>query len=431
MKHSLNRARGWLIATALAVLSPLAVAVLPLTQLHADLLDGPPRGAQQLSIAPGQGISTGGAPCSTSTLRSTCTITSTGRLLLTANTTYFVRTVPSAVTISNASPAVVTQTQTYAAGQLVTFNSTGTLPTGLTAGTVYCVLAAGLSGSGYEVSATCGGSAINTSSAGSGTFTVQAGNDLTGNGSAQTATQAFMTLQGAANYVAQNVDSGGTSVTATIQAACSGGGGVALYSTGVQMLTPFSGSGNVQFLGDTVTPSNCQVAVNGAADFQATYSGTRYSVGGFDISNAAAAGAGLYSSGGATLNIVGNMQFGVIGVAGTSGVQVLANDGNVFNTASAWTVSGGSGQLLKSQFGGHIENATSLTITMTGTPAFANTALATDVSHMNVGSITTSGSCTGQRYAVTTNADIFTNSGGANYFCGTVAGATATGGIYQ
>lgn len=79
---------------------------------------------------------------------------------------------PANCTISNATPAVVTYTNTFAAGDPVIFSTTGTLPTGLTAGTTYYVIAAGLSGSAFEVSATVGGAAINTSSAGSGTHSV-------------------------------------------------------------------------------------------------------------------------------------------------------------------------------------------------------------------------------------------------------------------
>lgn len=80
---------------------------------------------------------------------------------------------PAAVaSISNASPAVITYANTFVAGDPVVFSTTGSLPTGLTAGTTYYVIAAGLSGSAFRVSATLGGAAINTSSAGSGTHSV-------------------------------------------------------------------------------------------------------------------------------------------------------------------------------------------------------------------------------------------------------------------
>lgn len=81
----------------------------------------------------------------------------------------------STVTITNASPAVVTWTgHGLVAGQPVVFSTTGSLPTGLTAGTVYYVISAGLTANEFQVSATAGGAAIDTSSAGSGTHTADA-----------------------------------------------------------------------------------------------------------------------------------------------------------------------------------------------------------------------------------------------------------------
>jgi hypothetical protein len=78
----------------------------------------------------------------------------------------------SQVTITNAAPAVVTWTaHGFSAGQPVFFRTTGALPTGLTAGTIYFVIAAGLTANSFEVSATVGGAAINTSTAGSGVNT--------------------------------------------------------------------------------------------------------------------------------------------------------------------------------------------------------------------------------------------------------------------
>ncbi len=81
------------------------------------------------------------------------------------------------VTISIATPAVF-DTGTahgYAAGQALSFSTTGALPTGLTAGTVYYVISAGLTSTQFEVSATPGGAAVNTSGSQSGTQTIEDG----------------------------------------------------------------------------------------------------------------------------------------------------------------------------------------------------------------------------------------------------------------
>lgn len=81
--------------------------------------------------------------------------------------------VPTAtVTVTIASPAVFTDTaHGFSAGQALRFATTGALPTGLVGGTTYYVIAAGLTANAYEVSATAGGSAINTSGSQSGVHT--------------------------------------------------------------------------------------------------------------------------------------------------------------------------------------------------------------------------------------------------------------------
>lgn len=76
----------------------------------------------------------------------------------------------STVTISNGSPAVITwATHGLIENTPVVFTTDGALPTGLTAGTVYYVLDPQLNS--FNVSTTIGGTAVNTSSAGSGTHT--------------------------------------------------------------------------------------------------------------------------------------------------------------------------------------------------------------------------------------------------------------------
>ena len=80
----------------------------------------------------------------------------------------------STVTITNASPAVITWSagaHNLKVNQPVDFTTTSGLPTGLTAYTTYYVMSAGLTTNAFQVSAAPGGSAVNTSSAGSGTHT--------------------------------------------------------------------------------------------------------------------------------------------------------------------------------------------------------------------------------------------------------------------
>lgn len=76
------------------------------------------------------------------------------------------------VTISIASPAVVSWTaHGHSIGDSLTFTTTGALPTGITAGTVYYIITAGFGANSFEISATSGGSAVNTSGTQSGVHT--------------------------------------------------------------------------------------------------------------------------------------------------------------------------------------------------------------------------------------------------------------------
>lgn len=76
-------------------------------------------------------------------------------------------------TISIASPGVVTQVaHGYVAGQLVRFETTGALPTGLSTTLAYYVLSTGLTADTFRVSLTDGGAVINTSGSQSGVQSV-------------------------------------------------------------------------------------------------------------------------------------------------------------------------------------------------------------------------------------------------------------------
>lgn len=81
----------------------------------------------------------------------------------------------SEVTISVADPAVITWTGSdFSAGQPVMFSTTDTLPAGLSPGTIYYVLDAGLTADEFSVAAEPGGAPIETTDAGSGTQTATA-----------------------------------------------------------------------------------------------------------------------------------------------------------------------------------------------------------------------------------------------------------------
>lgn len=84
------------------------------------------------------------------------------------------RTQSGVFTVTVASPGVFTKTgHQLAADMKVRLSTTGALPTGLTAGNTYFVISSGLGANDFQLSATQGGAAINTSGVQSGTHTLE------------------------------------------------------------------------------------------------------------------------------------------------------------------------------------------------------------------------------------------------------------------
>lgn len=87
-------------------------------------------------------------------------------------------------TVTIASPAVFTSTaHVLVAGDRIRLSTSGSLPTGLATNTDYFVIASGLTANEFQVSATRGGAAVNTSGSQSGTHTWQVLNSGVGDGS--------------------------------------------------------------------------------------------------------------------------------------------------------------------------------------------------------------------------------------------------------
>lgn len=88
------------------------------------------------------------------------------------------------VTMTIANPAVFTKVaHGLIAGDVVSFETTGALPTGLAVGTNYYVIATGLTTDNFRVSATLGGAAVVTTGSQSGTHTLRNNPFGCGNGS--------------------------------------------------------------------------------------------------------------------------------------------------------------------------------------------------------------------------------------------------------
>lgn len=99
-------------------------------------------------------------------------------------------------TISVASPAVITRAaHGYSIGEAVIFtNAGGALPTGINSGVTYYIIAAGFTSGQFEIAATPGGAAINTTGSSTGTQTVASA-------TAQQAAVTAMTIKGGTQSV--------------------------------------------------------------------------------------------------------------------------------------------------------------------------------------------------------------------------------------
>lgn len=160
---------------------------------------------------------------------------------------------PQNVSISLASPAVVTFTNTFVGGESVQFSTAGTLPTGMVVGQTYYVLTAGLSGSQFEFSITPGGTPFST-----------VGGSQSG--------QASVTVIGRTAFGVSFTDGGTEVFTDNYMGGLTGslgGSGTINYATGAYSIS-FNGTaaGNV-----TATYQWENSTVGGIADF--TYSSTR------------------------------------------------------------------------------------------------------------------------------------------------------------
>lgn len=185
---------------------------------------------------------------------------------LAGNTTYYVKNATTDTFELAASPggaSIATSGSQSGTHYVERFSS---LPTGMAAGTVYYVLASGLTADSFQFSATPGGAAVNTSGSQAGRITAATGNDAN-DGLTQTRTGAFLTIQGAIDYLRQKVDFGRRSVVIQL-AESTYGEPVRLHGswqTGGEVTDlGISGSGNDErfiIRGNTSNPSNVSISV--------------------------------------------------------------------------------------------------------------------------------------------------------------------------
>ena len=222
----------------------------------------------------------------------------------------------------------------------------------------------------------------------------------------------WLTIQHAINYISTTIDLAGYSATINVADGT--------YTTPVVLSQPFVG-GTVSLIGDVTTPASCIISTTSNHCIYLA-SGTQLSISGFKLQTTTS-GNCIFVNGSAQATINGNMNYGVC-----AGSHLVAQAGGLIQQQSNYTISGGANSHFNANDIGNII-VSSPTITLTGTPAFTDFAIATGPSVIGctTGITTFSGSATGQRYNSSFGAFIQTQGGGANYFPGNTAGSSSTG----
>jgi hypothetical protein len=246
------------------------------------------------------------------------------------------------------------------------------------------------------------------------TYYVRTDGSDTNSGLANTSGGAFLTIAKALQ-VASALDGSIYNVQITV--------GSGAWTVPV-VLPQFVGSGQWTLMGDTATPSNVVISTGTAgACIRANAINSVWRVRGLKLQCGTGRN-GIEVGGGSSLQY-GEIDFGACGTA-----HLYAYSGSTLTAIQSTTISGsalihwfisGSSKLTDAGW----------TITLTGTPAFANAFIQTDsASVCAVNNNTFVGSATGVRYSVTTNAVVGVNGGGASYLPGSIAGSVSTGGQY-
>ncbi|CAI8693459.1 hypothetical protein [Burkholderia sp. IT-111MI5] len=229
---------------------------------------------------------------------------------------------------------------------------------------------------------------------------------------------AWATLQKAWSVIQQNYDLAGFVATVNVAA------GSYAPVAGIGAVVGSISASSIQFVATgaaTITNTiltACFYATGGA---QYTYSGP------WTLINSNTGASTAQSSGAGSILVQG------AGVThGTSaGSHLLANAYGQVQVTGNYTVSGSSGSHCNAANTGSLGINSGVTVTLSGTPAFSTAfAQANGLAQINAGGVTFSGSATGTRYISQSNSMVNSNSGGANYFPGSAAGTTNTGGIY-
>ena len=368
------------------------------------------------------------------------------------------------ITVTIASPAVVTSVgHGFAANQPIVFRTTGALPTGITAGTTYYVISAGLAADTFRFSTSIGGAAVNTSGSQSGTHYLETVGTLpTGLTEGvvyyvvNKATDTFevsATVGGASintsgtttgipsimtgNDANDGLSTGRTGAYLTPQKAIdqSASLDMSIYSVVLQLADGYHegllqvknciGAGTVTVQGNATYPGNVHLNLTSNDINQGTITAlTIYTIYIIKDLMLTCSGTRNFLATNSLYITFSNLVFGISGSH-----QISSVDGAYIEATGNYMIVGGATQHLNANHGNI--RCQSITITLLNTPNFTQQ-FATSVRNglLNLPSNTFQGSATGKKYVSNSNAVLETNGAGSNYLPGNSAGTTDGFGIY-
>lgn len=290
------------------------------------------------------------------------------------------------------------------------------------------VLVAGTGWYEYDNAATSGGITPNDSPASGRWFPLEReslranrtyfvrtdGND-SNTGLANTSGGAFLTIQKAIDVVA-TLDLNGFNITIKV------GNGTYTQSLTLKEVVGYSAAGCLVIEGDTTTPANVVISTTNANCFLAKNINSTWDLQGLKLQTTT--GGSAIRAENASVRY-GSVDFGACAIAHivqdtAAKVECIANYSITGSTLYHWFCNSNSVLLCSNK-----------TITLTGTPNFSvNFARALLGGIMNIPANTFSGSATGSRYSVLSNAAIDTAGAGASYLPGNAGGTTDGFGAY-
>lgn len=225
---------------------------------------------------------------------------------------------------------------------------------------------------------------------------------------------AFLTIQKAYTVIRDTLDLAGFTPTIQVKDGT--------YTAGLAISGPLVGGDNLVLTGNTGTPANCIISVTSANCISSGY-GAKVTVSGFKLQTTTAGDCLLAFLG-------GQINYQTVDFGACANFQVECHDaGSRIVAIGNYTISSGAQAHLHCYSLGFIQMA-SITVTLTGTPAFSVWFAGVAMANIAIASVTFSGSATGKRFIAHKIGLIDVNGANDTYLPGNSAGTRSSGGWY-